>query len=47
MVDAYPDRHVLGLGFGGEQRPGTTPMAAMSPTLTRPARSRAGTCSPT
>jgi probable F420-dependent oxidoreductase len=29
LADAYPNRHVLGLGFGGEQRPGTKPMAAM------------------
>jgi probable F420-dependent oxidoreductase len=29
LADAYPDRHVLGLGFGGVERPGTTPMAAM------------------
>jgi probable F420-dependent oxidoreductase len=29
LADAYPSRHVLGLGFGGEERPGTTPMAAM------------------
>ncbi|WP_214412075.1 TIGR03620 family F420-dependent LLM class oxidoreductase [Sphaerisporangium fuscum] len=29
LADAYPDRHVLGLGFGGEQRPGTKPLAAM------------------
>jgi probable F420-dependent oxidoreductase len=29
LADAYPDRHVLGLGFGGYDRPGTTPMAAM------------------
>src|SRR5688500_7169628 len=26
LADAYPDRHVLGLGFGGNDRPGTTPM---------------------
>jgi probable F420-dependent oxidoreductase len=30
LADAYPDRHVLGLGFGGHQRPGTTPITAMS-----------------
>ncbi|MFE2264704.1 TIGR03620 family F420-dependent LLM class oxidoreductase [Streptomyces griseosporeus] len=29
LADAYPDRHVLGLGFGGDQRPGTKPLAAM------------------
>ncbi|GAA4698384.1 TIGR03620 family F420-dependent LLM class oxidoreductase [Phytohabitans rumicis] len=29
LADAYPDRHVLGLGFGGEPRPGTKPVAAM------------------
>ncbi|GGS98400.1 TIGR03620 family F420-dependent LLM class oxidoreductase [Nonomuraea spiralis] len=29
LADAYPDRHLLGLGFGGEPRPGTTPLAAM------------------
>ena len=29
LTDAYPDRYVLGLGFGGD-RPGTTPMAAMT-----------------
>ncbi|GAA0352033.1 TIGR03620 family F420-dependent LLM class oxidoreductase [Actinoallomurus spadix] len=29
LADAYPDRHVLGLGFGGEQRPGVKPLAAM------------------
>ncbi|TMS00548.1 TIGR03620 family F420-dependent LLM class oxidoreductase [Nonomuraea basaltis] len=28
LADAYPNRHVLGLGFGGP-RPGTKPMAAM------------------
>jgi probable F420-dependent oxidoreductase len=28
LADAYPNRHVLGLGFGGG-RPGTKPMAAM------------------
>ena len=30
LADAYPGRHVLGLGFGGEQRPGTKPLAAMA-----------------
>ncbi|MFI7610130.1 TIGR03620 family F420-dependent LLM class oxidoreductase [Nonomuraea terrae] len=30
LADAYPDRHVLGLGFGGERRPETKPLAAMS-----------------
>jgi probable F420-dependent oxidoreductase len=30
LADAYPNRHVLGLGFGGYQRPGTTPITAMS-----------------
>ncbi|MCO6010725.1 TIGR03620 family F420-dependent LLM class oxidoreductase, partial [Actinoallomurus purpureus] len=30
LADAYPDRHVLGLGFGGEQRPGVKPLAAMT-----------------
>jgi probable F420-dependent oxidoreductase len=30
LADAYPDRHVLGLGFGGHDRPGTTPLAAMT-----------------
>ncbi|GAA4064951.1 MULTISPECIES: TIGR03620 family F420-dependent LLM class oxidoreductase [Actinomadura] len=29
LADAYPDRHVLGLGFGGEPRPGTRPLAGM------------------
>lgn len=29
LTDAYPNRYVLGLGFGGYDRPGTTPMAAM------------------
>jgi probable F420-dependent oxidoreductase len=29
LADAYPDRHLLGLGFGGE-RPGTKPLQAMS-----------------
>jgi probable F420-dependent oxidoreductase len=30
LADAYPGRHVLGLGFGGSDRPGTTPLAAMT-----------------
>jgi probable F420-dependent oxidoreductase len=30
LADAYPDRHVLGLGFGGHDRPGTTPLKAMN-----------------
>ncbi|MFG2004576.1 TIGR03620 family F420-dependent LLM class oxidoreductase [Spirillospora sp. NPDC048911] len=30
LADAYPGRHVLGLGFGGNDRPGTTPMTAMT-----------------
>ncbi|MGP4098435.1 TIGR03620 family F420-dependent LLM class oxidoreductase [Nonomuraea sp. KM90] len=30
LADAYPGRHVLGLGFGGERRPGTRPLAAMT-----------------
>lgn len=31
LADAYPGRYVLGLGFGGpDERPGTTPMAAMT-----------------
>jgi probable F420-dependent oxidoreductase len=29
LADAYPDRHVLGLGFGGKQ-PGVKPLAAMA-----------------
>ncbi|MDQ0380996.1 TIGR03620 family F420-dependent LLM class oxidoreductase [Amycolatopsis thermophila] len=29
LADAYPGRHVLGLGFGGTPRPGVTPLAAM------------------
>ncbi|MFI9593949.1 hypothetical protein [Nonomuraea sp. NPDC052265] len=29
LADAYPDRHLLGLGFGGDPRPGTTPLKAM------------------
>ncbi len=29
LADAYPDRHVLGLGFGGQRRTGTKPLAAM------------------
>ncbi|WP_328685339.1 TIGR03620 family F420-dependent LLM class oxidoreductase [Streptomyces sp. NBC_01261] len=30
LADAYPDRHVLGLGLGGTPRPGTKPLAAMT-----------------
>ncbi|MGQ4386562.1 TIGR03620 family F420-dependent LLM class oxidoreductase [Streptomyces sp. SAS_270] len=30
LADAYPDRHVLGLGFSGGQGPGIKPLAAMS-----------------
>ncbi|MFD4605899.1 TIGR03620 family F420-dependent LLM class oxidoreductase [Streptomyces sp. NPDC058464] len=30
LADAYPDRHVLGLGFGGGQGAGTKPLAAMT-----------------
>ncbi|MGW7674521.1 TIGR03620 family F420-dependent LLM class oxidoreductase [Streptomyces sp. NPDC054775] len=30
LADAYPDRHVLGLGFGGKERPGTKPLGAMA-----------------
>lgn len=30
LADAYPDRHVLGLGFGGTPRPGVKPLAAMA-----------------
>ncbi|MFJ9820363.1 TIGR03620 family F420-dependent LLM class oxidoreductase [Streptomyces sp. NPDC101151] len=30
LADAYPERHVLGLGFGGQPRPGVKPLAAMS-----------------
>jgi probable F420-dependent oxidoreductase len=29
LADAYPDRHVLGLGYGGRQRPGSPPLQAM------------------
>ncbi|PNE40402.1 MULTISPECIES: TIGR03620 family F420-dependent LLM class oxidoreductase [Streptomyces] len=29
LADAYPHRHVLGLGFGGESRPGVKPVAAV------------------
>ncbi|GGX13110.1 TIGR03620 family F420-dependent LLM class oxidoreductase [Streptomyces noursei] len=29
LADAYPHRHALGLGFGGEPRPGVKPVAAM------------------
>jgi probable F420-dependent oxidoreductase len=30
LADAYPGRHVLGLGFGGAPRPGVEPLAAMA-----------------
>ncbi|MFF7165851.1 TIGR03620 family F420-dependent LLM class oxidoreductase [Streptomyces sp. NPDC008086] len=30
LADAHPGRHVLGLGFGGERRPGVKPLAAMA-----------------
>jgi probable F420-dependent oxidoreductase len=30
LADAYPGRYVLGLGFGGQERPGTTPITAMT-----------------
>ncbi|MEO3873296.1 TIGR03620 family F420-dependent LLM class oxidoreductase [Nonomuraea sp. B12E4] len=30
LADAYPDRHVLGLGFGGKQRSAAKPLAAMA-----------------
>jgi probable F420-dependent oxidoreductase len=30
LADAYPDRHVLGLGFGGTERPQTTPLKGMA-----------------
>ncbi|MQY37551.1 hypothetical protein SRB17_55550 [Streptomyces sp. RB17] len=30
LADAYPGRHVLGLGFGGQPRPGIKPLAAMA-----------------
>lgn len=30
LADAYPDRHVLGLGFGGKPRAGIKPLAAMT-----------------
>ncbi|ANP52858.1 putative F420-dependent oxidoreductase [Streptomyces griseochromogenes] len=30
LADAYPGRHILGLGFGGQPRPGVKPVAAMS-----------------
>jgi probable F420-dependent oxidoreductase len=30
LADAYPDRYALGLGFGGHERPGITPLAAMN-----------------
>lgn len=29
LADAFPDRHVLGLGFGGVPHAGTTPLTAM------------------
>ncbi|MFD0904538.1 TIGR03620 family F420-dependent LLM class oxidoreductase [Actinomadura sediminis] len=29
LADAYPDRHVLGLGFGGTPTPGVKPLRAM------------------
>ncbi|MEV6114524.1 TIGR03620 family F420-dependent LLM class oxidoreductase [Streptomyces sp. NPDC052109] len=30
LADAHPGRHVLGLGFGGQPRPGVKPLAAMT-----------------
>ena len=30
LADAYPGRYVLGLGFGGSERRGTPPAAAMT-----------------
>lgn len=30
LADAYPGRHVLGLGYGGVARPGVKPLAAMT-----------------
>ncbi|MEU4930155.1 TIGR03620 family F420-dependent LLM class oxidoreductase [Streptomyces yokosukanensis] len=30
LADAHPGRHVLGLGFGGQPRPGVKPLAAMA-----------------
>ncbi|HEX8006168.1 MAG TPA: TIGR03620 family F420-dependent LLM class oxidoreductase [Trebonia sp.] len=30
LADAYPGRYVLGLGFGGQDKPGITPLAAMT-----------------
>ncbi|MFB9477141.1 TIGR03620 family F420-dependent LLM class oxidoreductase [Nonomuraea salmonea] len=30
LADAYPGRHVLGLGFGGEPKPGVKPLGAMA-----------------
>jgi len=30
LADAYPNRYVLGLGLGAYNRPGTTPLAAMT-----------------
>ncbi|QFG26988.1 TIGR03620 family F420-dependent LLM class oxidoreductase [Actinomadura sp. WMMB 499] len=29
LAEAYPDRHVLGLGFGGKPHPGVRPLEAM------------------
>ena len=29
LADAYPGRHVLGLGFGGDRKPGVRPIDAM------------------
>ncbi|NEE00121.1 TIGR03620 family F420-dependent LLM class oxidoreductase [Phytoactinopolyspora halotolerans] len=30
LADAYPNRHVLGLGYGGKPQPGIKPVAAMA-----------------
>jgi probable F420-dependent oxidoreductase len=30
LADAYPGRHVLGLGFGGKAQPGVSPLAVMT-----------------
>jgi probable F420-dependent oxidoreductase len=30
LADAYPGRHLLGLGYGGVPQPGTTPLRAMA-----------------
>ncbi|MFI0167686.1 TIGR03620 family F420-dependent LLM class oxidoreductase [Streptomyces sp. NPDC017095] len=30
LADAYPGRHIVGLGFGGDPRPGVKPLAAMN-----------------